>query len=162
MQHSAALLSFMITCTAHYCLRCLNLNLQCNICSVHRLGEQQDEGWDPPRCSNTSLLGSTLFSWCNMLGSWQSSRTSAAPKEETQPKPPCFVTRILIMRNLFVRTCFLTSRRPSSLSSVCLRVCAAQNNEFLILLSCVCCRTSLIWILSKSPIPPLFFWLAFL
>lgn len=59
----------------------------------------------------------------------------------------------------FVRTCFLASRRPSSLSSVCLCVCTAQNNEFLILLSCVCCRTSLIWILSKSPIPP--FWVGF-
>lgn len=102
MQHSAALLSFMITCTAHYCLRCLNPNLQCNICSAHALGEQQDEGWDPPRCSNTSLRGSTLFSWCNMLGSWRSGRTA----EEMQPKPPCFVTRILIMQNLWFALVF--------------------------------------------------------
>lgn len=56
----------------------------------------------PPRCSNTSLRGSTLFSWCNMLGSWRSGRTA----EEMQPKPPCFVTRILIMQNLWFALVF--------------------------------------------------------
>lgn len=139
----------MITCTAHHCLMCLNPNLQCNICSVHTLGEQQGEGSDPSRCSNTSLLGFLVFSWCNMLGSWQSGRTAAAPRR-------CSPRRHALWLEFWSCEIFrshLFSRRPSSLSSVCLRVCEAYN-EFLTLLSCVCCRTSLIWILSKSPIPP--------
>lgn len=44
MQLSAALLSSVITCTAHYCLRCLTANLQCNICKRARARE---EGSDP-------------------------------------------------------------------------------------------------------------------
>lgn len=142
----------MITCAAHYCLRCLNLNLQWNICSVHMLGEQQREGSDPSRCSSTSLLGFPMFSWCNMLSSWQSGRTSAALRRR------CSLSRDALWLEFWsceiFRSLVFSVLAALHLFPLSACVCVAQNNEFLILLSCICCRTSLMWILSKSPIPP--------
>lgn len=36
---------------------------------------------------NTSLWGFSVFSWCNMLGSWHSCRALSAPSKKTRHKP---------------------------------------------------------------------------
>ena len=77
-----------------------DVNLQCNVCTVcsallgkknnkkkiseHTVQNSRTEVWccsDPSCCSNTSLWGFSVFSWCNLLGSWQSCRALSAPSK---------------------------------------------------------------------------------
>lgn len=114
---------------------------------------------------NTSLWGFSVFSWCNMLGSWQSCRAFSAPSKRHSISPNVLWLEFWSFKIFFFHTCFLSSPSLFSLFSpqfsllqpLCL--CKSQNHR--IMSSSSSCgeprsllqpRASLIWILFKSTI----------
>lgn len=69
------------TCSATYAL-CRDYCEKKPACTLYRtVGCMVWCCLDPPYCSYTSLWGFGVFSWCNMLGSWQSCRALSAPSK---------------------------------------------------------------------------------
>lgn len=150
------------TCRATYVL-CRDWCENKPACTLYRtVGRMVWCCLDPPYCSDTSLWGFGVFSWCNMLGSWQSCRALSSLSKRHGISPNVLWLEFWSFKIFFFFSTLVFSPLPppffspvlSASASLCL--CKSENHR--IMSSSSSCgeprsllqpTASLIWILFK-------------